>query len=250
MRLNGKTVLVIGGGSGIGRACAVACAAEGAAVMVADISGPGASETADAIKGGGGRAAAVGVDVTDERSVAAAVQATVRELGALDVLISSAGGRPGGEGRWHQMVDLYLAGTYYACKYALPEMERAGHGVILTIASVAGITGSLVGGLEETGYPAAKHGVVGLTKTLALAYARHGIRVNAICPGYVKTGLTTALYETDDGGAALISERLRIPMGRWGEPAEIGKVAAFLASDDASFITGQAIAVDGGMTAR
>jgi NAD(P)-dependent dehydrogenase (short-subunit alcohol dehydrogenase family) len=89
-----------------------------------------------------------------------------------------------------------------------------------------------------------------MTKTLALAYAGQGIRVNAICPGYVRTRLTQPLYAADDGGAALITERLRIPMGRWGEPDEIGKVAAFLAADDASFITGQAIAVDGGMTAR
>jgi len=250
MRLQGKTVLVVGGGSGIGRGCARACAADGAAVMVADLNEAAAAETAAAaIDGSGGRTAAIGVNVTDERSVAAAVRATVRAFGALDVLITSAGGRPDGD-RWRHMVELYLTGTYYACKYALAEMEPAGRGAIVNIASVAGLRGSIAGGIEETGYPAAKHGVIGMTKTLALAYAGRGIRVNAICPGYVRTALTEPLHAADDGGAALITERLRIPMGRWGEPDEIGTVAAFLACDDASFITGQAIAVDGGMTAR
>lgn len=249
MKLTGKAVLVIGGGSGIGRACAVACAGQGAAVMVSDINETSASETAKAIDARGGQAAAVAVNVTDEPSVAAAVQATVRAFGSLDVLITSAGGRPGDD-QWRHMVELYLVGTYYACKYALAEMERAGRGAIVNIASVAGLRGSVIGGIEATGYPAAKHGVVGMTKTLALAHAGQGIRVNAVCPGYVRTGLTQPMYATDDGGASLINERLRIPMGRWGEPDEIGKVAVFLASDDASFITGQAIAVDGGMTAR
>jgi NAD(P)-dependent dehydrogenase (short-subunit alcohol dehydrogenase family) len=241
---------VIGGGSGIGRACARACAAEGAAVMVADLREAAARDVAAEIQSGGGSASGIAVDVTDEESVAAAVRATTREFGALDTLVTSAGGRASGEGLWKHSVDLYLTGTYYACKHALAEMERAGHGVIINISSVAGVTGSIMQGLEQTGYPSAKHGVIGLTKTLALGYAGKRVRVNAICPGYIRTGLTEPLYDTDDGGAELIRERLRVPMARWGEPDEIGKVAAFLASDDASYITGQAIVVDGGLTAR
>jgi NAD(P)-dependent dehydrogenase (short-subunit alcohol dehydrogenase family) len=112
------------------------------------------------------------------------------------------------------------------------------------------VTGSVSRTVDETGYPCAKHGVIGLTRTLALAYAKKKIRVNAICPGYIKTGMTEQLYQAADGGRALISETLRVPMDRWGEPHEIGKVVAFLASDDASYITGQPIIVDGGFMAR
>ena len=104
--------------------------------------------------------------------------------------------------------------------------------------------------VDGTGYPCAKHGVIGLTRTIALAYAKKNIRANAICPGYIRTDLTRPMYETEDGGQTLISDTLRVPLDRWGEPHEIGKVAAFLASDDASYITGQPIIVDGGFMAR
>jgi NAD(P)-dependent dehydrogenase (short-subunit alcohol dehydrogenase family) len=145
---------------------------------------------------------------------------------------------------------MYLQGPYDACRLALPEMLRRGKGAIVNIASIAGVTGGISRTIEETGYASAKHGVVGLTKTIALAYAKQGIRANALCPGYVRTPMTAMLHESTDGGDALINQRLQVPMGRWGEPEEIGRVAAFLVSDDASFMTGQAIVVDGGFTAR
>jgi NAD(P)-dependent dehydrogenase (short-subunit alcohol dehydrogenase family) len=129
-------------------------------------------------------------------------------------------------------------------------MEKAGGGAIINIASVSGVTGGVATNADETAYSCSKHAVIGLTRTLALTYAKKNIRVNAVCPGYIRTAGTRRLHEAPDGGRELISETLRVPMNRWGEPHEIGKVVAFLASDDASFITGQPIIVDGGFMAR
>jgi NAD(P)-dependent dehydrogenase (short-subunit alcohol dehydrogenase family) len=252
VKLEGRVALVIGGASGIGRACADAFAEEGAKVMVADVNQQGAEETVSRIHALGGSASFVRTDITNEESVKAAVQATVQEFGKLDIMVPSAGGGTPDDpsAAWHHAIDMFLKGPYYACKYALDEMERNGGGAIVTISSLAGVTGGISQTVDQSGYPCAKHGVIGLTRTLALAYAKKNIRVNAIVPGYIKTGLTRSLYEAPDGGRALISETLRVPMDRWGEASEIGKVAAFLASDDASYITGQPIVVDGGFMAR
>lgn len=249
MKLQDRVALVVGGASGLGRASAEACAAEGATIMVADINRAGAEEVAAKLRTVGGAASWVATDLTDEEAVEHAVRATVQEFGRLDILITSAGAEPSRH-EWHYAIDLYLKGPYYACRHALPEMERAGGGSIVNIASIAGVTGSLGTTVEATGYPSAKHGVIGLTRTIALAYAKSNIRANAICPGYIRTAQTRGLYETDDGGRSVVSETLRVPLDRWGEPHEIGRVAAFLASDDASYITGQPIIVDGGIMAR
>jgi NAD(P)-dependent dehydrogenase (short-subunit alcohol dehydrogenase family) len=129
-------------------------------------------------------------------------------------------------------------------------MGRTGGGSIVNIASIAGVTGGISTSVDATGYPCAKHGVIGLTRTIALAYATKNIRANAVCPGYIRTAMTRPLYERPDGGQSVIDEDLQVPLGRWGEPHEIGRVVAFLASDDASYITGQPIIVDGGVMAR
>ena len=228
---------MFGGSSGIGRACADALAEEGAAVMIASPNDP---ESALPF---------VSTDITDEGAVRNAVETTVRELGRLDVVITSAGAKIGGDDAWHQGIDLFLKGPYYASRHALPELERNGGGSLIHIGSIASVRGSLAGHVDKSSYATAKHGLLGLTRTLALAYGDKNIRVNAICPGYIKTPLTKHLYESADS-ERFVKQDLRVPLGRWGEPEEIGKVAAFLASDDASFITGQAIVVDGGITAR
>jgi NAD(P)-dependent dehydrogenase (short-subunit alcohol dehydrogenase family) len=251
VKLSGKCALVIGGSAGLGRASAEACAVEGASVMIADINRDAAEAAIAAICGAGGTASFVHTDGTDDAAVKAAVDATVAEFGGVDILVNSIGGLgTADDAGWHRAIDLFLKSSYYACKYAIAEMEKRGGGSIINVASIAGVTGSVATDVLTTGYACAKHGVVGLTRTLALAYAKKNIRVNVICPGYFKTDMTAMIHGKEDGGMSHINDVLRIPMGRWGDPREIGAVAAFLASDDASYITGQPIIVDGGFMAR
>jgi NAD(P)-dependent dehydrogenase (short-subunit alcohol dehydrogenase family) len=251
MDLQGRVVLVLGAGSGIGRACAVAAAEAGATVVVGDKKEEAAQGAAAAIIDAGGSATTVTVDVRDEASVEQAVRATVERHGAIHGLVNSVGASPQGPDRWHAFLDVYLKGPFYACKYALEEMERGGGGAIVNIGSIASVVGGIGSTPDDMGYATAKHGILGLTRTIALAYAKKNIRVNLLCPGYIRTEGTSILHSgSDDDGDALINETLKVPMGRWGEPSEIGKVAAFLLSDDASFITGQPIMVDGGFTIR
>jgi NAD(P)-dependent dehydrogenase (short-subunit alcohol dehydrogenase family) len=251
VKLQDRVALIIGGASGLGRASALACAQEGAKVMIADVAEEGARQVVSGIDADGGSAAFISTDITDEAAVRRAVESTVQRFGRLDILVTSAGGGTADDDEaWHFAIDIYLKGPFYACKYAVAEMERTGGGAIVNISSIAGVTGGIFGSVEQTGYPCAKHGVIGLTRTIALGYANRNIRANAVCPGYIRTGMTRALYDTPDGGQSLIQETLRVPLGRWGEAEEIGKVVAFLVSDDASYITGQPIIVDGGIMAR
>lgn len=250
--LDGRVVMVIGAASGLGRASARACAADGAAVVIADIDAERGREVVAEITAEGGRAAFEEIDVTDESAVSSAVRRSSGPFGPLSGVVSSAGAAfLEGEDRWDRTVDLFLRGSFLVAKHAVPAMIEAGGGSLVNIASLAGMTGSVMSpglGVLDTGYGVAKHGVVGLTRTIAVTHVGDGIRANAICPGFMRTEITRDLWADPETSRSVI-EGLGVPMGRWGEPHEVGRVAAFLLSEDASFITGQAIVVDGGLFA-
>jgi NAD(P)-dependent dehydrogenase (short-subunit alcohol dehydrogenase family) len=256
VRLAHKVALVTGAGSGIGRESALRMAADGAAVMCADIDGAATANTANIIIQQGGRAAAMTLDVTEESAVKAAIAETVASLGGLHILFNNAG--IGGEQGWDRIISVNLTGVYFGLLHGGAYMAEQGGGAIINTASIAGLVGLVgmpvadqpppTGPLPGAGaYIAAKHGVVGLTRQYALMYARWGVRVNAIAPGYIETPMTAGFRAIPAGVEFLKSLH---PMGRLGLPEEIAAAAAFLASDDASFITGVVLPVDGGYTAR
>ena len=255
-RLDGKTALITGAASGIGRASAERMASEGAAIMCADIDGDGAEQTALTIEQRGGKASFLTLDVSSESEVKEAVEQTVRELSGLDILFNNAG-VGGGDIGWDDTIAINLSGVYYGLFHGIPVMVERGGGAIINTASIAGLVGLTSGSISEnqpvemapgTGaYIAAKHGVVGLTKQFAVAFGAKGIRVNAIAPGYIETPMTEGIRKVDGATEYLTSLH---PLGRLGQPEEIAAVAAFLASDEASFINGIVLPVDGGYTAR
>jgi NAD(P)-dependent dehydrogenase (short-subunit alcohol dehydrogenase family) len=255
-RLAGKIAFITGAGSGIGRASALRMAGDGAAVMCADIDKDGAVQTAAQIAEHGGRSAALELDVTSETAVQAALEKTVKEFGGLHIVFNNAGigGRLLG---WDAVIDVNLSGVYYGTFHGCAMMAASGGGSVINTASVAGLNG-LVGYVtpEMEGSPvlpgagayvAAKHGVIGLTRQFAVTYGKRGVRVNAIAPGYIHTPMTAMVRELPEAEQFLTDLH---PIGRLGQPEEIASAAAFLASDDASFITGVVLPVDGGYTAR
>ena len=254
-RLDGRVALVTGAGSGLGRAMARRFAEEGAAVMCADINEEGAQDTAAQIAERGGRSAATRLDVTDEDSVRGSLEQTDSELCGLSIVVNNAG--IGGAMGWDPTIGVNLSGVYYGLLHGAAMIAERGGGAIVNIASVAGLNALVGSGLNPTGeepapdraaaYVASKHGVIGLTRQFAVNFAQEGVRVNAICPGYIYTPMTSGITEIPEGEAFLQGLH---PMGRLGKDEEIASAAAFLASDDASFITGVALPVDGGYSAR
>ena len=256
MRLEGKVALITGAGSGIGRASALLFAQEGARVVVSDVNEGPVLELAEEIAGQGGDAAFVTGDVSNSRQAEQMVSKAVDEYGRLDILVNSAGisarnALPEGatpEEIWDKVMDVNLKGTYLVSWFAVPEMEKSGGGSIVNLASIMGVVGypaGMGGGFNP--YAPSKGGVLQFTKNLAIDSARKNIRVNCLCPGYVETNLIARLTDDPESKAAL---EARHPMGRLGRPEEIAKAALFLASDDASYITGAPLMVDGGYTAQ
>ena len=255
-RLRGQSVVVTGGGGGIGGAIATAFAGEGAGVVVADV-GDGAGKVADTIRGAGGRAIASRADVTRTADMTALTTLAVREYGRLDVLVTCAGLGLSGllaeqdEADWLRVIEVNLNGTYRAVRAALPQMMAQRAGRVVTIASVLGKMGGFG---YVSAYAASKHGVVGLTRALAAEVGSQGfpaITVNAICPGYTRAGMGIAIQSTKAGprSGEDIFERYykrQVAQRRMMEPEEIAQVAVFLALPESAGITGQALNVDGG----
>ena len=255
MRLDNKVALITGGGSGIGRASALLFAREGARIVVSDLSEASAQETVREVRAQAGEAEPVSGDVSISQDALRMVQAAVENYGRLDILVNSAGissrnALPEGasnEEVWDRVMGVNMKGTYLMTWHALPEMERAGGGSVVNLASIMALVGNSVGGGAFNAYGPSKGGVLQFTKDLAIDSAAKNIRVNCICPGYVETSLTRALTEN-------VELRKRVeqkhPMGRLGRPEEIAYAALFLASDESSFVTGTPLIVDGGYTAQ
>ena len=249
--IRGKIALVTGGGSGIGQATALTLAREGARVIVADVLVEGGEETVRRIKKADGEAIFVKTDVSKAAEVEILIKKIIETYDRLDCAVNNAGieGEQAptseyAEENWDRLINVNLKGVWLCMKYEIPQMLKQGGGAIVNMASVAG----LVGFQNLPAYVASKHGIIGLTKTAALEYAKNGIRINAVCPGVIRTAMVDRILGGDpEAEASFVALE---PIGRLGAPEEIAEAVVWLCSDAASFVTGHPMVVDGGLVAQ
>jgi meso-butanediol dehydrogenase / (S,S)-butanediol dehydrogenase / diacetyl reductase len=251
-RLAGKVAFITGGGTGIGRACAVAFSREGAGVALAGRRLAPLESAAEEICAAGGRALAVACDVTARTEVERALAAAEQHFGRLTCIVNNAGAllvasaENTSEEYWQRILAANLTSVFLVSRAALPALRRAGGGSIVNMASVLG----LVGMKARAAYCAAKTGVIGLTHAMAMDHAEEGIRVNAICPALVETEMVRDLYSAQpDPAAAMRARAATLPLARFGKPEDVAHLAVYLASDESSWMTGAALPLDGGLTA-
>ena len=253
MKLDQRIAVITGAGSGIGQAMALLFAREGARILAADVNGAAAEETAARVAAEGGTCESMAVDVTQPEQVRSMIDRANEVYGRIDILCNNAGIGSTTDvidcepDDWDRVMTVNVKSVYLGCKYAIPRMIEQGGGVIVNTASVAG----MVGIVKRASYSASKGAVIALTRQVAIDFVEQGIRVNCLCPGTVDSPWVGRLLgQAEDPAAARQALVARQPMGRLGTPEEVAAAALYLASDDAAFITGTGLVIDGGMTAR